>query len=83
MTLREQLHERIEHLDEGLLQNLLSQLNKIEKQHSTKVHTIEDTIALWQALAEPIQDEEAKSMLEQEMQRRPLFGDRPFDVLPD
>ena len=83
MTLREQIHDRVNHLDEGLLQTLLRQLNKMEERHFARSVPVDSTLALWKAFAEPISDAEEKATLEQTMERRSLFGSRLFDVQPD
>lgn len=80
MTLKEQLHAKIEQADEVMLVKWLKQLEALEKDQA---HDRTEAIALWEALAEPIEDEEAKREFAEAIKRRPFFGESGFTVSPD
>jgi hypothetical protein len=80
MTLKEQLHAKIEQADEVILAKWLRQLEGLEKD---KIEDRAETIALWEALAEPIEDKEAKHQFAEATKRRPFFGESGFTVKPD
>jgi hypothetical protein len=80
MTLKERLHAKIEQADEVILARWLRQLETLEKD---KAENRAETIALWEALAEPIEDPEAKRQFAEAIQRRPFFGESGFTVKPD
>jgi hypothetical protein len=80
MTLREQLHAKIEQADEIMLAKWLRQLETLEK---GKSNDRAETIALWEALAEPIEDKEAQREFAEAIKRRPFFGESGFTVKPD
>jgi hypothetical protein len=42
-----------------------------------------EPVALWEALAEPINDEAAKRDFAEAIKRRPFFGASEFNVKPD
>jgi hypothetical protein len=80
MTLKEQLHAKIEQADEVMLVRWLRQLETLEKD---KAENRAETIALWEALAEPTEDQEAKREFAEAIKRRPFFGESGFTVKPD
>jgi hypothetical protein len=81
MTLKEQLHAKIEQADESMLAKWLEQLEALEKDQVKDDRA--ETIALWEALAEPINDEAAKREFAEAIKRRPFFGESGFTVRPD
>ena len=87
MTVREQLHKKIDQLDDSALSKLAAALEDIEAGQGTnqniEAQRIEETIALWEAFAEPMDDEEAEKEMFAAMERRPLFGGRKLEVDPD
>lgn len=82
MTLREKLHAQIDRLPETELQKLARRLDAWERSESAG-DELDETIALWEVLAEPIEDEEAGRAFAEAVKRRPFFGEREFPVLPD
>ena len=80
MTLREKLHEMIDQADEGVLAHLAKQFSLEEKSAVSK--DTAETIALWETLAEPM-DEVAQAQLSDAVKRRPFFDEDGFNVQPD
>ncbi len=80
MTLREKLHEIIDQADEGMLGHLAKQLSLGEE--PTVYKDIAETIALWETLAEPM-NEEDQAEFANATKRRPFFGKRDFNVQSD
>ena len=80
MDLRERLHEMIDQADEAVLAHLAREFSLDEEPAVSK--DIAETIALWEALAEPM-DEEAQAQFDEAVKRRPFFGESGFDVQPD
>ena len=83
MTLREKLHAHIDKLPEAELKKLAGQLAAEEPVEQAGQADLAETIALWEALAEPIDNEEAKRSFAEAVKRRPFFGEREFPVQPD
>ena len=81
MTLREKLHAHIDKLPETELEELAKQFATEETFEGQD--DLAETIALWEALAEPIDDEEAKRSFAEAVKRRPFFGEREVSVQPD
>jgi hypothetical protein len=81
MTLKEQLHAKIEQADEGTVAKWLELLEALEEDQAKDDHA--ETIALWEALAEPINDEAAEREFAEAVKRRPFFGESGFIVRPD
>ena len=82
MTVREQLHKKIDQLDESALSKLAEALEDIEADQGA-AQGVEETIALWEAFAEPMDDEAVEREIFAAMERRPLFGGRNLEVDPD
>jgi hypothetical protein len=80
MTLKEQLHAKIEQADESMLAKWLHQLETLEK---GKANDRAETIALWEALAEPTEDQVAQREFAEAIKRRPFLGESGFTVKPD
>ena len=82
MDLRERLHEMIDQADEAVLAHLAREFSLEEEPVASK--DIAETIALWEALAEPMDvDEESQAQFDEAVKRRPFFGKSGFDVQPD
>ena len=70
--MRKRLHELVDQTDEAVE----------EEPSMSKDKDIARTIALWRALAEPM-DEEAQAQFDEAVKRRPFFGKSGFNVQPD
>ncbi len=74
MTVREQLRRKIDQLDDSALFRLAAALEDIEAgqdiDQNTEAQRIEETIALWEAFAEPMHDPKAQKELLRGMERR-------------
>ena len=74
MIVREQLHRKIDQLDDSALSRLAAALEDIEAGQDTnqniEAQRAEETIALWEAFAEPMDDPEAQRELLRGMERR-------------
>lgn len=81
MTIRERLHAEIDRLPEAELQKLAERLDVLDK--DKEAERIAKHIALWEALAEPIEDEEAQAEFMEAVKRRPFFSKDNFAVKPD
>ena len=78
MTLRERLYAHIDELPETELGKLAKQLIGEEALEQAEQDNLAETIALWEAFAEPIEDEQAKRELAEAVKRRFFFGKRDF-----
>ena len=84
MTIRERVHAEIDRLPETELRELAKRLDVLdEAEAESRDDDLAETIAMWKALAEPIEDEEARRAFNEAVKRRPFFGDREFAVEPD
>lgn len=78
MTIRERLHAWIDTLPESEVVKVANSYGLNEDKED-----IAETIALWKALAEPVEDKAEKAEFHDAIKRRPLFGDRDYPVSPD
>ena len=83
MTVRERLHKKIDQLDDRSLSRLAEALEGVEASRGREAQRTEETIALWEAFAEPMEDEAAEREMLEAMECRPLFGGRELEVDPD
>ena len=83
MTLREKLHAHIDRLPEAELKELAKQFATGEAVVQTEQDDLAETIALWEILAEPVNDEDARRELAEIVKRRPFFSKRGFSVQPE
>ncbi|MGL4610737.1 MAG: hypothetical protein ACRCYY_13825 [Trueperaceae bacterium] len=74
MSLKEQLQQKIEQLDDATLMQLAQTLEKLEAEKKQK--DIEEKIALWEPLAEP-DDSIDWTEFDEATKRRSLFGGQP------
>lgn len=79
MTIKEQLHQKIEQTDEAVLSKWLEHLTQLEEQQAAKR---QKAISIWEALAEPMSEEDAELFAEA-TKRRPFFRENNFSVNPD
>jgi hypothetical protein len=77
IPLRERIHDQVDRLDETLLPEVAKTLDALEM----KKPSVEETLALWEQLAEPLG--ERQEHLVASLERRPLFGGRGLDREPD
>ena len=81
MTIRERLHAEIDRLPETELQKLAKRLDVLKEDGESE--RIAKHVALWEAFAEPIEDEEAQAEFMDAVKRRPFFSKDNFSVQPD
>ena len=81
MTIRERLHAETDRLPETELQKLAKRLYVLDEDKDSE--RIAKHIALWEVLAEPIEDEEAQAEFMDAVKRRPFFSKDNFLVKPD
>jgi hypothetical protein len=83
MTIKEQVLETIEQLNDAALSQLLEKARELEQEDKVKKQKdIEEKIALWKALAEP-DDSIDWTEFDEATKRRSLFGGRTLDLEPD
>jgi hypothetical protein len=70
MTVRERLHAWIDKLPKTELSKVAKRFGLSKEDDSAK--DIAETISLWEALAEPIEDEQARAEFAEAVQRRPF-----------
>ena len=70
MTMRERLHKKIDGLDDSVLPKLAKVLEDIEAGRDAEAQRTEETIALWEAFAEPMDDEAAQRMMLEAIEAR-------------
>ena len=70
MTMRERLHKKIDGLDDGVLPKLTKVLEDIEAGQDAEAQRTEETIALWEAFAEPMDDEAAQKKMVEAIEAR-------------
>ena len=84
MSTKEKVLQTVDKLDEVALTQLLEKAKELEQQEAKKKQKdIEETIALWEAFAEPMDDPEAEKRLFEALERRPWFGGRTTVFEPD
>ena len=76
-SLRERIHERIDKLDDTVLSIVEQTLDDLEH----KSYDVDETMALWEQLAEPMS--ENPQGLTDLLERRPMFGGRSVVFEPD
>lgn len=76
-SLRERIHERIDKLDDTVLSIVEQTLDDLEH----KSYDVDETMALWEQLAEPMS--ENLQGLTDLLERRPMFGGRSVVFEPD
>mgnify|MGYP000144019299 CR=1 FL=1 len=79
--IRERLHAKTDRLPETELQKLAKRLHVLDEDKDSE--RIAKHIALWEVLAEPIEDEEAQAEFMDAVKRRPFFSKDNFLVKPD
>lgn len=80
MTIRERLHAEIDRLPEAELRKLAKRLDVLEEDEPDRIARHK---ALWQMLAEPVEDEAAQAEFLDAVKRRPFFSQDNFSVEPD
>ncbi len=84
MSTKEQILQTVNKPDEAALTQLLEKAKELERQEEIKKQKhIEETIALWEAFAEPMDDSKAEKRLFEALERRPWFGGRTTVFEPD
>ncbi|MEM6432218.1 MAG: hypothetical protein AAF708_23470 [Deinococcota bacterium] len=90
MTVRERLHAWIDGLSEAEASKLAMRhglVNDALDVDDVANNDLPDDIALaitlWEALAEPVENDAQRAEFEDAIKRRPFFGSRDYPVLPD
>lgn len=79
MTIREQILQKIDGVDDAILEQWLKQLSDLEEASKPDV---DEVMSLWADLTEPMSEEDTQVFTET-IKRRPFFREDAFSVEAD
>ena len=74
MTIKEELLQTVEQLDEAAVLQLVQKARELEQSQKERRASVERQLRMLEQFAEPMDDPEAEEALLEAMERRPWFG---------